>query len=110
MKQRLYEFISGIETSTQPDAGTPTLSNDLVTLSYVSGSLGTEAQEEPTGTVNGSNVTFTLANTPVSSSSVKLYLNGIFQRQGTDYTISSATITMATAPVSGQVLDANYRY
>ena len=36
---RAYEFITGIEASAQPDAGTPTLPNDLVTLSYISSSL-----------------------------------------------------------------------
>ena len=70
----------------------------------------TEVQEAPSGLVNSSNVTFTLANTPVSNVSVKLYLNGIFQRQGTNYTISGATITMAVAPTTGQQLDANYAH
>lgn len=109
-KARLYEFVTGIESSTQPDAGTPVNPNDLVTLSAISGGVGTEAQEEPTGTVNGANTAFTLANTPVNNASVKLYLNGIFLRQGTDYTISGANITMTTAPATGQILDCVYRY
>jgi len=35
MDARLYEFNVGITASTQPDAGTPTLSNDLVTKGYL---------------------------------------------------------------------------
>lgn len=34
---RAYEFVTGVETSTLPDAGTPTDPNDLVTLSYLTG-------------------------------------------------------------------------
>jgi hypothetical protein len=111
MKARLYEFVTGIESSAQPDAGTPTLANDLLTKGYADANFGgTEAQQVPSGVINGANVTFTLANTPVSNASVKLYQNGLFMRQGTDYTISGVTITMTTAPASGQTLDVNYKY
>lgn len=67
-------------------------------------------QEVPSGTVNGSNVTFTLANTPGTAGSVILKMNGIelIQGGGQDYTISGATITMATAPALGQKLYASY--
>ena len=37
---RLYEFNVGIEASTQPDPGTPTLANDLVTKSYADSLIG----------------------------------------------------------------------
>ncbi len=65
-----------------------------------------EVQETPSGTINGSNVTFTLANTPVSNAAVSIFQNGIFMRQGTDYSISGTTLTMTVAPVVGQQLDA----
>jgi hypothetical protein len=66
-------------------------------------------EETPSGTINGSNTTFTLANTPTSGT-VKLYLNGVRQKSGAgnDYTISTNTITMTTAPVSGDVLIVDY--
>lgn len=32
---RMYELVTGIEASAQPDAGDPVLPNDLVTLSYL---------------------------------------------------------------------------
>jgi hypothetical protein len=68
-------------------------------------------KETPSGSINGSNVTFTLANTPVSGSE-HLYLNGqlLESGSGNDYTISSATITMASAPASGERLKASYRF
>lgn len=67
-------------------------------------------KETPSGTINGSNVTFTLAFTPVSGSE-HLYLNGVLQKPGAgnDYTISGATITYNNAPQTGDVLLASYR-
>lgn len=58
--------------------------------------------ETPSGAIDGSNVTFTLANTPFSNASVHLHKNGQRLRQGAgnDYTISGVTITMASAPRS----------
>lgn len=35
MQSRLYEFLVGVETSVQPDAGSPVADNDLVTKGYV---------------------------------------------------------------------------
>jgi hypothetical protein len=63
----------------------------------------------PSGTVNGSNVTFTLPSTPTAGS-VRLY-DAILLRPGAgnDYTLSGATITMAVAPLTGEELRANYR-
>ena len=34
MQSRLLEFVTGIESSVQPDAGTPSLANDLITKGY----------------------------------------------------------------------------
>jgi hypothetical protein len=67
-------------------------------------------RETPTGTVNGVNATFTLANTPLSNTE-EVYLNGLLQEPGagTDYTISGATITMLNIPVTGDRLRVNYR-
>lgn len=109
---RLYEFNVGIEASVQPDAGTPTLANDLITKGYADANFtsNSEIQEEPTGLVNGANVTYTLSQTPTSNAAVKLYLNGLFQRQGTDYTISGVTITFTTAPATNSTVDALYTY
>ena len=66
--------------------------------------------ETPSGTVDGSNVTFTLANTPVAGT-VELYIEGyhLVPGSGNDYTISGATLTLLTAPLSGERLFANYR-
>lgn len=66
-------------------------------------------KEVPSGTLNGSNVTFTLANTPTSGSE-EVFLNGLLQQSGAgnDYTISTSTITMLTAPLSTDKILVNY--
>lgn len=69
-----------------------------------------KTRETPAGTLNGSNTTFTLANTPIVGSE-EVFLNGLLQEPGAgnDYTISGATITYLTAPVSTDRLRVNYR-
>lgn len=63
--------------------------------------------EIPTGLINGANVTYTLAATP-SAAGIALYLNGLRQTVTTDYSLSGATITMVTAPATGDALFADY--
>lgn len=67
-------------------------------------------KEVPSGTINGSNVTFTLAFTPLAGSE-HVYLNGVLQNPGgaNDYTISGTTITYNNAPQTGDVLLVSYR-
>jgi hypothetical protein len=67
-------------------------------------------RETPGGLVNGANTTYTLANTPISNTEM-LYVNGLLQEPGAgnDYTISGLTITMLSAPISGDRLRANYQ-
>ncbi len=67
--------------------------------------------EVPSGTINGTNPTFTLANTPVAGT-LSLYANGVRQLVGTgnDYTISGNTITFLSGaiPVTGDQILADY--
>lgn len=67
-------------------------------------------REVPSGSINGSNTAFVLTNTPTTGSE-HVYLNGILQEPGAgnDYTISAATITMLTAPLSGEKIRVSYR-
>lgn len=84
-------------------------------VTYVQDTAGTLSPsnfvfgEIPSGTINGSNTTFTLTVTPTSNT-LGLYLNGVLLRAGAgnDYTLSTNTISMTTAPVSGDVLQANF--
>lgn len=90
----------------------PTNPQEIATKHYVdtAGSL-TSANfifnETPSGTVNGSNAAFTLANTPTVGT-VRVYLNGVRQTLTSDYTISTSTITFVSAPLTGDVIIADY--
>ncbi len=63
----------------------------------------------PSGTIDGSNTAFTLPDTPTAGT-LRLHLNGMRLKSGAgnDYTISTNTITMATAPISGDILLCDY--
>jgi hypothetical protein len=61
--------------------------------------------ETPSGTVNGSNTSFTLAFTPDDSAGVHIYLDGLYE---TACSVSGTTITFTTAPATGQSVIANY--
>lgn len=71
---------------------------------------GVMTQEIPAGAIDGLNTSFTITTAPLGAGYFTLYLNGIYQRVGTDYTRVGTTITMLTAPALGQTLDAVYWY
>jgi hypothetical protein len=69
--------------------------------------------ETPAGTINGTNLAFTLAASPSPSNSLKLFKNGVLLQQGGDYAVSGSTITFmntAVAPQAGDQLTADYRH
>lgn len=84
-------------------------------VTYVQDSSGSVSasnfvfNEVPSGSLNGLNTTYTLAYTPTANT-LQLYQNGIRLKSGAgnDYTITTNTITMATAPVSTDVLLCDY--
>lgn len=65
-------------------------------------------QETPSGAVDGVNAAFGLSVPPADPASVLVYLNGIFQTQGVNYTISGQALTLAVPPAIGQTLSATY--
>lgn len=67
------------------------------------------ADETPTGTINGSNADFVIANTPTSGT-LKVYRNGVRVLSGTGngYTLSGTTISFTTAPVTGDAIRVEY--
>lgn len=105
---------SGVPTWTSV-SGDVTISNTgVTTVNHTSGSGFLKygdftPNETPSGAVNGSNTTFTLAGTPANSS-LKLFMNGMLLEPGADndYTVSANTITMLFAPITGDKLRAYY--
>lgn len=67
--------------------------------------------EVPAGTIDGSNPTFTLSQTPSPPASLQLFQNGDLLIQGVDYTLSANVITIiSTIPIPGDSLRAWYPY
>jgi hypothetical protein len=98
------------------DAG-GTLNTTAITFMQLPTSAGYSnsnfvTREVPAGALNGSNDTYTLANTPTAGSE-EVFYNGMLLHSGAgnDYTISGGTITWirATMPVSGDFIQTNYR-
>lgn len=116
----LMLFLGG---ALQKEGSDYTLSGTTITFSFApesatviyafyrtsDGSTSFADAETPTGSVNGSNTAFTLANTPVSGS-LMLFLGGSVQTKDVDYSLSGTSITFTSAPYSGAVLIAWYRY
>jgi hypothetical protein len=67
--------------------------------------------ETPTGTIDGSNVSFTLSTTPAPQASLALFRNGLRIRNGVDFNLSGNVVTFLSccAPGIGDVLSASYR-
>jgi hypothetical protein len=105
--------IDELETTGTPD-GTKFLRDDMSWQTIPGGGLTASnfvTRETPSGTINGSNPTFTLANTPTTGTE-QVYLNGLLldPGAGNDYTISGGTLTMLTTsiPASGDKLRVTY--
>ncbi|HTW65383.1 MAG TPA: hypothetical protein VME17_12230 [Bryobacteraceae bacterium] len=67
--------------------------------------------ETPSGTLDGVNAAFVLANVPNPPSSLALFRNGLLLEQGADYTLTANNITFQTGavPQPTDVLIASYR-
>ncbi len=64
--------------------------------------------EDLTGTVDGANDIFS-TSAPIESGSETVYINGLAQRQGVDYTLSDNIVTLIPAPLVGDYLSIRYR-
>src|SRR5206468_10812599 len=66
--------------------------------------------ELPSGTVNGTNLIFSLAAAPNVVLGLRLFKNGMLLAQNGDYTLAGKLITFASAQVTPQVGDSIVAY
>lgn len=66
-------------------------------------------EETPTGTVNGVNTDFVIANVPSPATSLKVYKDGQRMKLTTDYTVAGKTITFLSAPLTDSIITVEYR-
>jgi hypothetical protein len=68
--------------------------------------------EVPSGTINGTNQTFTLANTPIKGAIMLIYTPSgqptQFLQYGVYFTVSGNTVEIVVPPLTGSTLYANY--
>jgi len=79
-----------------------------ITQSLEDGTFFVE-DEIPTGTIDGSNMSFTLANTPNPASSLEVRKNGLIMILTEEYSLSGDTLTLVVAPRIGMNLRVDYR-
>jgi hypothetical protein len=85
-------------------------------LTISSGNSGTSISwnEIPVGANDGVNMTFVLANSPLSANSVMLFINGVKQRLGidSDFTLTGSIVNLTPSNTyrSGSNIDATYPY
>jgi len=108
----LTALVNSLDTSVATtNASIATLTNQVNAITSGSTTASFSDAETPGGAVNGSNTTFTLANTPGAAQALTLYRNGILQANGTDYTLSGQTVTFGShsVPQTGDIVVAYYR-
>jgi len=103
----LVQALDALATSGATQAIRKSGATTLVNLDVLSGTIVDD--ETPTGAVNGSNTSFTIANTPTSGTLV-LYEGGVRKLQTVDWSLSGTTITTTYAPPNGSSVRVNYRY
>lgn len=76
------------------------------------GSVQFADAEVPNGTIDGSNAAFNLTSAPSPPLSLILVRNGLIQKQGSDYTLSGASVSFVSGatPQPGDTLMAWYRH
>lgn len=62
----------------------------------------------PSGTINGTNVLFSIPTVSPAAENTRVYKNGLRQALGVDYTQSGQSITFAVAPLTDDILLIDY--
>ena len=102
------------QTVTFTSAATPQPGDTLLASYRLAGaapSISFMDNDSLSGTEDGSNQQFTLSAAPNPATSLDLFLNGLLQKAGQDYSLSGQTVTFVTGatPQPGDTLLASYR-
>lgn len=98
---KLWEALKYLDQRTNKNGNDITNITKIITPSGPpSSGFGNFQTESPiSGTINGVNLAFTFAHTPIA-----VILNGLVIRPGTDYTQSTVNISMIIVPMTGDYL------
>jgi len=98
--QTTYQAGSGINISTS--------SGGVVTISSTSEVNDLVWNERLSGLINGVNSTFSLQYQPASPDALMVFLNGVLQESGVDFTLNGSTVEMVEPPPPGGKITATY--
>lgn len=107
---RLTPTVDYIIASNNITINNPPLTGYSLLVDYSIGEIITNEyyNEIPSGAINGINTIFTFVHS-VSGTDISLFLNGVRQRNGIDFTISGNEITFIIAPATGYSILADYK-
>lgn len=98
---------------TAPASGTQLTATYIIgSQVMIAGSSSLATDETPTGSVNGSNTSFTTTK-PYVANTLQVYVNGIKQKRGTHFseiTPTSGTFTISDAPLTGDDVMVEYQF
>ena len=88
-----------------PQGGNSTLVSEIATQTLTNKTIGVGQLTGNTRayTGDGSTVAFTVTS-GMTVQNTLVFLNGVFQRPTSDYTVSGTTLTFGTAPVAADVI------
>ena len=88
-----------------PKGGNSTLVSEIATQTLTNKTIGVGQLTCNTRayTGDGSTVAFTVTD-GITVNNTMVFLNGVFQRPTTDYTVSGTTLTFGSAPVAAEVI------
>ncbi len=66
--------------------------------------------ETLTGTADGANTRFKITKVAEPNDTLMMFVNGVYKTRDTDYTHAGIVVEMTTAPASGVLVMAFYRY
>lgn len=92
---------TGIVLSSNPSTGQVTITSNSTVQNI-------EWNEKLTGLTNGVNMVFTMAHTPSSPETLMVFMNGILQEDGEDFTVSGSIVTFNQPPKVGSKILATY--
>lgn len=98
---------SGRTQMVDPSAAQDVATKNYIDTRFTSGNTFVDL-EIPSGTINGTNLTFTLANTPITGS-VHIWSDGVLMLPTTHYSISGTTITFVSGYMPFNSIVASYR-
>jgi len=83
---------------------------DIILIDYKTAAASGKAYNiSPDGIINGANTDFTLPSEPAADT-LKVYLNGVRQAPGIQYTLAGAIISFAVAPYTGDRIIIDYEH